>query len=170
MPGDDFRRFQEELTALREQMRREMAEHRAQVMAALETGGEAGGLRLRVAEWEHREKELGAKIAAKNEEYQALRARTEIDNHRLQMRIDDLEKLLAQREGELGKLKPVLERLMAECAQRPPTADEATVAELRGQLASAREESERLRLAIENSVALKAARSIGRLLGKGARP
>ena len=166
MPDIDLGKFQEQLSALREQMQRELAEHRALVANALDTGGEAGALRLKVAEWERRERELGEKIAAKNVEFQSLRARTELENHRLQMRIGDLEKSLAQREDEIGKLKPVLERLMAECAQRPPSADEEMVAELRGQLVSAREESERLRFAMENSMALKAARTLGRLLGK----
>ncbi|MEO8370385.1 MAG: hypothetical protein ABI806_14470 [Candidatus Solibacter sp.] len=169
MPDDDFGRFQKELAALREQMKRELSEHRAQVAAALDTGGEAGVLRLKVAEWEYREKLLGEKIAAKNVEYQALRARAEQDNHRLQMRIGDLEKLLAQREGEIASLKPVLESLAAECERRPISTDEELVAELRGQVTSAREECERLQQAMDNSLALKAARTIGRLLGKGAR-
>ena len=169
MPDDDFARFQKELTALREQVRRELAEHRSLVASALNAGGEAGALRLKVAEWELRERELGEKIAAKNVEFQAMRARAELENHRLQMRIGDLEKTLAQREDEIAKLRPVVERLMAEYAERPPALDEELVAELRGQLVSARDECERLRTAMERSMALKAARTIGKVLGKGAR-
>jgi len=159
MPDDDFGRFQKELAA---------------------QSAQAG--KRREAD---READLREKLAAKNVEYQALRARSEMDKFRQEMCIRDLEKQLSLCEAEIARLKPVLEQLMSQApdhAERPepvervaPPApvvvavDTAEIAELRGQLQSAREEYEKLRLAMDSSLALKAARSIGRLLGMGAR-
>jgi len=175
MPDDDFERFQNK-----------PATHPVQIAAVREVERHAA-LVKDLSALTGKLADLKEKLAAKNVECQALRARAEIDGYRHQMRIDDLEKQLAQREAAIVRLKQALAQLMAdaqEYAARPehpaavvPSApetaivatDAAEVAELRGQLQSAREEYEKLRLAMDNSLALKAARSIGSLLGKGAR-
>jgi hypothetical protein len=170
MPDQDLANFQEQLAALRDQVESQLAALRREVGAMLESGAGSDALRAKVAEWERRETTLGEKLAARNVEYQALRARAELDSYRQQLRIADLEKELALRGAEAVKLKTILDALAgehAECARRQSAAsqDSALSAELRAQLEFSRAECDRLRASIENSVALKLARSIPWLLG-----
>ena len=169
MPDQDFSDFEVQLAALREQVDSQLAALRREVAAMIERGAQPDALRAKVAEWERRETALGEKLAARNVEYQALRARAELDGYRQQLRIGDLEKELALRAAEAAKLKSLLDALAAEhaeCTNRQNAAaqDSALTAELRAQLQFSREECERLRHSIENSVALKLARSIPWLL------
>jgi chromosome segregation ATPase len=185
MPDQDLANFQEQLAKLREEVDSQLAALRREVAAMLENGAESGVLRAKIAEWERRETALGEKLAARNVEYQALRARAELDSYRQQLRVGDLEKQLALRETETAKLRSILEALSAEhaeCGRRQSAvsqgqadpvdmvipeaiADSEEMAELRGQLQFSREECARLQASIENSVALRLARSIPRLLG-----
>jgi len=179
MPNTDVTDFQTALDLLREQVNTQLAAHRQEMAAALARLGEAravaptpdelGDLRALAMEWERRETQLGERIAAKNVEYQALRAKAELDRHRQEAQIADLEKRLAQAAAENGKLQSVLEALMeehAECSRKPAPAAEARPQELEKlqQLQARLEQSElecaNLRNAMENSVALKLARSL----------
>ncbi|MCU1233081.1 MAG: hypothetical protein JWP63_1048 [Candidatus Solibacter sp.] len=180
MPDANSQDLQAELALLREQVKSQLEAHRLEVAAAIErlsgaretphTPGELSALRERVVEWERRETELSEQIAARNIEYQALRARTELDRYRLELQLTDLEKQLALRDAEIGKLKSLLDALMAEHAEccrkamtppRASTHDDEHVQRLKSELAASRLEAAQLRDSIANSVALKVARSFG---------
>lgn len=199
MLNTDLHDLHTELALLREQVTSQLDAHRLEVAAAIEqlsgapgtavSGKESGALQARILRWERREIQLGERLAAKNIEYQALRARTELDRFRQQLQTADLEKELALQEAENRKLKSVLEALIAEhaeCSRESPEAVPAATVpaatspaatleaalrvdeafqELRGQLESSKLECAELRHAIETSLALKLARSIPRLLG-----
>jgi hypothetical protein len=170
MPDPDLANLQAQLTLLREQVEAQLTALHREIAAMLESGAQPDALRAKVAEWERRETELGEKLAARNVEYQSLRARAEIDAYRQQLRIEDLEKQLALRDSEVAKLKAILNALAAEhagCADRPSAApqDSEQIAELQGQLQFSREECRLLRASIDDSVALKLARSLPWLLG-----
>jgi hypothetical protein len=179
MPNADFQDFQAGLDLLREQVKSQLEAHRLEVAAALEqlaevrgkpvSGDELGDIQARIQEWERREVQLGERIAAKTVEYQALQARAEIDRHRQELRIADLEKQLAFRGAETGKLKAVLDGLMAEhaeCGRKPAAGPQALadLQQLKTQLESSELECARLRHLIESSLALKLARSLPWLL------
>jgi len=173
MPDSNSQDFQAELELLREQVKARLEAHRLEVEAAIarladahSPDGDWSEMRARVAEWERRERELGERIAARNVEYQALRARLELERYGQQARVADLEKQLVLREAETGKLKLLLDGLMAEhaeCCRRTPLvqADPAYVQALMGELEASRMEAARMRDAMENSVALRVARSLG---------
>jgi predicted nucleic acid-binding Zn-ribbon protein len=179
MPDANSQDFQAELALLREQVKSQLEAHRLEVAAAIERlagtretaipSDEVDAMRSRMLEWQRRETELSEKITARTVEYQALRARTELDRCRLQMQVADLERQLALRESETSKLKSVLDGLMAEhaeCCRRPAAAspDLESIEELKRELDAAKLEAATLRDSMENSVALKVARSLGSIL------
>jgi chromosome segregation ATPase len=180
MPNADFQGLQAELDLLRQQVKSQLEAHRLEFAAALEqlagapgkpavSGDELGDIQARIQEWERREVQLGERIAAKTVEYQALRAQAELDRYRQELRIADLEKQLALRDAEIGKLKAVLGGLMAEhaeCSRKPASGpqEQADLQQLRTQLESSELECARLRHSIESSLALKLARSVPWLL------
>jgi DNA repair exonuclease SbcCD ATPase subunit len=178
MPNADFPGFHAELARLREQVAEQLTNHRLEVTAAIEalaarattaSGEELAAMRAHIQELERRESALGEKIAAATVEYQALRARFELDSQRQHLRIAELEKQLATREAEYRKQRTILEALMAEHAAcgppaAAPAADETLVQELRARLTKSESECAALRRSIENSVALKVARAVPRLL------
>ena len=183
MPDANPQDFQTELALLREQVTSELEAHRLEVAAAIErlasahgsadSAGEVSAMRARALEWERRETELSRRIATREVEYQALRARMELDRYRLQSQVTELEKELTRREAEQVKVKALFNALMAEHAEccRPPVApppasqhDREYVEGLTRELEAARQEAATLRDALEHSVALKLARSLGWVL------
>lgn len=182
MQNAESQDFQAELVLLKEQVKSQLEAHRLEVAAALEqlagaraasvSGSEFVGLQSRILEWERCEIQLSERIAAKTIEYQALRARTELDRYRQQLQIDDLQKQLALRDTETASLKSVLEALMAEHAEctRNPTApadsprEQANLLQLKAQLENSQLECADLRHSMESSLALKLARSLSWLL------
>jgi hypothetical protein len=174
MPND-FDDFQAELALLR----RQVQAHRLEIDAAIEklasrgaaaSGDDCAAMQARSAAWQRREVELGERIAASTVEYQALRARAELERERQELRVAELEKRLAGADQDNEKLHSVLQALMAEhanCATQPPPGlpDDAKLRDLEARLASSELECAKLRHSIESSVALKLARSIPWLLG-----
>ena len=168
------------MVLLKEQVKSQLEAHRLEVAAVLEqlspaasaSSGEFVALQSRILDWERREIQLGERIAAKTIEYQALRARTELDRYRQQLQLDDLQKQLALRDAETARLKSVLEALMAEHAEcaRTPTAQEnipreqENLLQLKAQLENSQLECAGLRHSMESSLALKLARSLSWLL------
>ena len=176
MPDADFQGFQAELALLREQVESQLAAHRLEVTAAIERLAQRGAalsgedFRARLLEWERREAELGERISARTLELQALRAQTEIEQHRRQMQIGDLEKQLVLRGTENAKLKSLLEALMAEhagCGRNSAAERRRTpkILQWKARCESSEEECAKLRHAMESSVALRLARAMPRLLG-----
>lgn len=183
MPNADSHAFQAELALLKEQVHSQLEALRLEVNAAIEQLAakqegpvSAGGLapiRARALEWERRETQLVETIAARTAEFQALRARVDLDRHRSQALIVDLEKLLALRDAENARLKTILDALLsehAECSRNlrvpaePGPADQANFEALKAQLENSELECASLRHAMESSLALKLARSAPRLL------
>src|SRR5579871_3169260 len=101
----DSHDFQADLALLRAQVQAQLEAHRLAVVEAFQQltgdleasdrGGELDAIRARLTEWEQRETRLVERIAAKTIENQALGARGELERYRLQLQIDELEKLLA---------------------------------------------------------------------------
>ena len=175
MPDADFQGFQAELALLKEQVESQLAAHRLEVTAAIERLAQRGAalsgedLHARLLEWERREAELGERISARTLELQALRAQTEIEQHRRQMQIGDLEKQLVLRGAENAKLKSLLEALMAEhagCGRNPAAGvPDAEILQWKARCESSEAECASLRHAMESSVALRLARAMPRVLG-----
>jgi hypothetical protein len=171
MPNADSQDFQAELEAHRMAVA-ETDQRLTGDPAASDPGAELDAIRTLLTESERRETRLVERIAAKTIEHQALGARTELERHRLQLQIDEMEKLLALRDAEMRRLKSVLEALMfehAECSRglRAGAAApelEAELQHVKAQLDHSELEAAQLRCEIEGSLALKLARSVPWLL------
>jgi len=175
VPDADFQGILAELALLTKQAESQLAAHRLEVTAAIARLAQRGAansgedFRARLLEWERREAELGERISAWILELQALRAQTEIEQHRRQLQIGDLEKQLALRSAENAKLKTVMEALMAEhagCSRNYVSGTpDAEILHWKRRCESSAAECARLRHEIESSVALRLARAMPRLLG-----
>ena len=108
----------------------------------------------------------GAPLVA---ELQALRAQTQLERYRMQLRIDDLETQVSSKEVEIQKLQVLVRDVVleqtAQARSREEARHQAELAELMGQLMSARLESANLHQELDSSVALRAARSLQWILG-----
>jgi FkbM family methyltransferase len=105
-------------------------------------------------------------------ELQVLRAQTQFDRYRQQLQITDLETRVSSKDEEIYRLHVMLRELLVELLVERSTKNrreemlrQAEVDELKGQLASARNEGAGLRHELESSITLRAAKSLGWILG-----
>ena len=108
----------------------------------------------------------GAPLVA---ELQALRAQTQSDRYRAQLRIDDLQTQVSSKEAEIQKLQVLLREMMGERYSELRAIEEArrrTETEaLKAQVAHVQAECNQLRRELDSSLALRAARSLRWILG-----
>lgn len=123
------------------------------------------------AEWQSREARLEGLLAAKTAENQFLRSRTDIDRVQMRLQSDDLRKQIALKDAELVRLHTGLRELLAEHAQVKEQQQEwerrheAAIRDMQAQVDRLQAEGADLRRAMDNSLALRFARSLQWLLG-----
>jgi hypothetical protein len=104
--------------------------------------------------WNRQESEWSEALANKTIELQALRAQMEAERYRMQLLLKDEQSRISTREAEMRKLGEVISNRSAEGKR-----------EVEEALRLARAECDRLRYALDNSLALRAARSLQFILG-----
>ena len=105
-------------------------------------------------------------------ELQALRAQAQFDRYRQQLQISDLQTRVCSKDEEIHRLHVMLRELLVELLverstkkRREEMVRQAELDEIKGQLSSARDEGAKLRHELESSFALRAAKSLGWILG-----
>ena len=105
-------------------------------------------------------------------ELQALRAQAQFDRYRQQLQITDLQTRVSSKDEEIYRLHVMLRELLVELLVERSTKNrreemirQAELDELKGQLTSARDEGTKLRHELESSITLRAAKSLGWILG-----
>jgi hypothetical protein len=110
-------------------------------------------LKLKEMKWASRETELGEIVANRTLELQALRAHSEVEYYRLQLQLKENEKKIAAQNVEIEKLH----RLLREGG--------GGLSSLTGNQSDLATECARLRYELDNSLALRVARSLSWVLG-----